>query len=174
MTYSLFGLALVRTSELKALRSAAAQAVKQTPPSEETASPPAGPPVGAAGTPPPFVRELIRFADGLHDLKGASAPNEPPDPVLRWAQEAIAALLGACDVARVHEAGGFNPHRHQAVGRRIATDPALPHQIAETVRPGYAWNGALLRPQQVIVYAPAEPSSSQPRATPTHPKDDVS
>jgi hypothetical protein len=167
MTFSLFGIAFVRTGELNALRDADRQSQAPVPAEgdapETHSTPQSSPPPDAGGVPPPVVRELIRFADGLRDLGSGNPPDSPPEPVLRWAQERVAALFGACDVVPVEETGPFNPHRHQAVGRRDAPSPALARQIADTVRPGYSWHGALLRPQQVIVYTPADrPPAREP------------
>lgn len=159
MTFSLLGITFVRSSELNDLRAAAdrhsqVQATREGDASEE----PRASAAADAGRVPPIVRELIRFADGLRDLSAGARLDQPPDPVLRWAQERAVAMLDAYDVVHVEETGAFDPHRHQAVGRRDAPGPTLAHQIADTVRPGYSWHGALLRPQQVIVYASAEPS----------------
>jgi molecular chaperone GrpE (heat shock protein) len=45
------------------------------------------------------------------------------------------------------------------VGSRAAPSDVFADQIADTVRPGYAWRGSLLRPQQVIAYVPAAADS---------------
>jgi hypothetical protein len=115
---------------------------------------PAG--VDAAG-PPAIVRELVNVADRLVDLTGVGAPSDPEQAsaVLRWLEVRTQVMLAACGVVRVEDSGSLDLHRHQVVVSRAAPDKDLVDQIADTVRPGYAWHGSLLRPQQVIAYIPA-------------------
>jgi hypothetical protein len=148
MSISLFGLTIVRTAELDSLRERAAASVIAPP----------GPAPDGTGVPPPVVREVIRVADGLLDLTGHGSSADPQQvgPVLRWIEARTRSLLAACDVVRVEETGGFDARRHEALASRAAPSPQFVHQIADTVRPGYLWHGVLLRPQQVIVYVPAD------------------
>lgn len=173
MRFPNFGFTLVRAHELKALRDAAAgragrsgDAPQPGPESEQAplvASDP-GPVPGSGGTPtaagtghdgqPAVVRELIRLADGLSDLitQAETSGQLTVDTVLRWVGVRTESLLIACDIVQILDADGFDPARHQSVAGRPAPCPQQTGRIAETVRPGYAWKGALLRPQQVIVY----------------------
>jgi molecular chaperone GrpE (heat shock protein) len=65
-------------------------------------------------------------------------------------------MLASCEVTVIDDTGPLDPMRHEVVaGRECAADGPV-DQIAETVRPGYAWRGELLRPQQVIAYVPSE------------------
>jgi molecular chaperone GrpE (heat shock protein) len=119
-------------------------------------------PVGArpAG-PPPVIRELVSVADTLADLIGSDAWSDSrgAETALRWFEERTAALLGMCDVTRIEDSGQLDLRRHEVVASRAAPSKELPDQIADTVRPGYAWHGSLLRPQQVIAYVPAAAES---------------
>jgi hypothetical protein len=164
MSISFFGFTIIRAGQLRELQAKAAstQASVSPPragsgqvsipehPEEERAD--------LSGKPSAAVHEVIRLADGLLDLtgNGASPDQQQASSVLRWVDARAKSLLAACEVVRVEETGSFDPSRHQAVAIRTAPSPELSDQIAETVRPGYAWRDALLRPQQVIVYAPAD------------------
>ncbi len=162
MSISIFGFTIVRRSELESLRAGTAAPEPAAP--EPAAPEPAGadPPAAGLTGPPPVVREVIRAADGLLDLTGHGSSPDPQQAglVLRWMEARIRSLLASCDVVRIEETGGFDPLRHEAVASRAAPSPQLVHQIADTVRPGYQWHGALLRPQQVIVYVPADQAAS--------------
>jgi hypothetical protein len=160
MTVSLAGFTIIRTAALNGLR-AQARAARAAPQSAGPTTMCADSPGGADG-PPPIVREVIRVADGLLNLTGSGAAPDPQraDTVLRWIEARTRSLLAACDVVRIEEAGDFDPLRHEAVASRTAPDPDLAHQIADTIRPGYAWHGRLLRPQQVTVYVPAGTATS--------------
>jgi len=111
---------------------------------------------GRPADPPPMARELIGMADRLVDLAG-DTPSDPvpPDAVLRWFGRQTEALLAQCDVVRIEDSGQLDLRRHEVVASRPAPGDDLVDQIADTVLPGYAWHGSLLRPQQVIVYIPA-------------------
>ena len=166
MSISFFGFTIIRVDELAALRAKAAAADEATSPDKALPADNAGSAAAAHrtsvqdvrpdsdGGPPPAVREVLRLADGLLDLtgQGASADQEA-SPVLRWVEARIRSLLAACDITRIEETGSFDPSRHQAVASRDAPSPDLSQQIADTVRPGYAWRGDLLCPQQVVVYS---------------------
>lgn len=160
MSVSFFGFTIVRVGELRALRAKAVSA--QDDAHELTQKDPrrgAGEGHGdPGGGPAAAVREVIRLADGLLDLtgNGASPEQQQASIVLRWVEARTKSLLTACEVVRIEETGSFDPSRHQAVASRAAPSPELSHQIANTVRPGYAWHGTLLRPQQVVVYVPAD------------------
>jgi hypothetical protein len=127
-------------------------------PTRDTAAPGQFPPgeAGAAG-PPPVVQELVNMADQLVDLTGGGAPSDPQQAsaALRWLGLRTQTLLAVCDVVRIEDSGPLDLQRHQVVACRAAPGDDLVDQIADTIRPGYAWHGSLLRPQQVIVYIPA-------------------
>jgi GrpE len=154
MSISFFGFTIIGVGQLRALQAKAASASSI----QMSIPQPAGGERGdVSGKPPAAVSEVIRLADGLLDLTGnGAAPDQQQASALRWVDARAKSLLAACDVVRVEETGSFDPSRHQAVSVRTAPSPQLSGQIAETIRPGYAWRDALLRPQQVIVYAPAD------------------
>jgi len=116
------------------------------------------PPGGAEDGPPSVVRELVSMADKLVELTGVGAPSDPrqASAALRWLERRTQALLAVCDVMRIEDSGPLDLQRHEVIASRAAPGEDLVDHIADTVRPGYAWHGSLLRPQQVIAYIPAE------------------
>lgn len=174
MSITFFGFTIIRVGQLRELRAKATSAQVSAPPPRAGSSqirppePPREERDDPGGQPSAAVHEVIRLADGLLDLtgNGASPDQQQASSVLRWVDARSKSLLAACEVLRVEEDGSFDPSRHQAVAIRTAPSPELSDQIAETIRPGYAWRGAMLRPQQVIVYAPADQALG---ATPVRP-----
>jgi molecular chaperone GrpE (heat shock protein) len=118
----------------------------------------AGAGAAGGGAPPPVARELIGVADRLVDLTGAGAPQdgEQVGAALRWMRSRTEALLSACDVVRIEDGGPVDFQRHEVLGNRAAPNDDLLDHIADTVRPGYAWHGSVLRPQQVIAYVESD------------------
>ncbi len=169
MKISFLGLTLISTRELDRIVAAAresAEATRQpTPPAQ--ALPPVRPVLGPgpgetderpAGGPPSAVRELVSVADRLADLTGSAAPADPQQTavVLRWLESRAQSVLTAHGVVRIDDSGPVDVRRHEVVARRAAPSAELTDQIAQTIRPGYAWRGAPLRPQQVIAYVRAD------------------
>ncbi|WP_055615954.1 hypothetical protein [Streptomyces phaeochromogenes] len=110
---------------------------------------------------PAVAAPLIGLLDRLAELPTApDSPDSPgrgtPDPVLAWVRRTVLAALAASDVTPVDDSGPVDPARHNVVATR--DDPSGRHHgaIAETVRPGYLWGGALLRHQEVIAYVRPE------------------
>lgn len=119
---------------------------------------PAARPAATTAGPPPVARELIGVADRLVDLTGAGTPRDGEQVLaaLRWMQSRTDALLSACDVERIEDSGPVDFQRHEVLGSRAAPEEDLLDHIADTVRPGYAWHGSVLRPQQVIAYVDSD------------------
>jgi molecular chaperone GrpE len=86
---------------------------------------------------------------------------QPDDPVvqgMRAVLEQMETVLARQGVTRIDAVGErFDPERHEAVGVR-ATDEAPDHTVLEVARSGFAHDGRVLRPAEVIV-SRAEPSS---------------
>ena len=106
------------------------------------------------GNPPAIVWELISLSDRLVDLTRAGAPADAEEAweTLRWFAGRATELLALYEIARVEDDGPLDLLRHEVVAGRPAPAAALVEHIAETVRPGYLWRGALLRPQRVVAY----------------------
>jgi hypothetical protein len=103
--------------------------------------------------PPAVVHDLIALADRLAGMspETIAAPEHRAD-FLRWLSTRTREMLLSLEVSTLNDTGRLDVLRHEAVGNRPANDPAAVDHIAETVRPGYAWRGELLRPQQVVAY----------------------
>jgi molecular chaperone GrpE (heat shock protein) len=73
--------------------------------------------------------------------------------VLRWLAEEAESLLQECDVSSISdEDGQVDALRHEVVDTRATTEPALAGLIAGSIRRGFEWRGATLRPQAVVAY----------------------
>jgi hypothetical protein len=105
-------------------------------------------------TPPVIASELIALADRLADLteQGAPVDAEQASTVLGWLAGRTQAMLDACEVTAITDDGPVDLMRHEVVAGRPASTAELAEHIASTIRPGYAWRGRLLRPQQVVAY----------------------
>ncbi|MEW2085173.1 hypothetical protein [Streptomyces sp. NPDC005283] len=126
--------------------------------SVRAAAPPQLPPSA-----PPAAAPLIGLLDRLSGLGDAA---EPPDgPVLDWVRRSVLTALAALGVTPIEDTGPADPTRHNVVAtREDDSGGLLCDHIAETVRPGYRWDGGLLRTQEVIVYVPpGYPDRGEPR-----------
>jgi hypothetical protein len=124
-----------------------------------TRPPPRGQPgqPGQDSRPPPVVPELVGLVEKLAEMTGGAAPDGsgPAVAALRWVKQSVQTLLPLCDVEQIVDSGCFDLRRHEVVADRTAPNQELVDHIADTVRPGYAWRGSVLRPQQVVVFVPA-------------------
>ncbi|GAA4245114.1 hypothetical protein [Dactylosporangium darangshiense] len=104
--------------------------------------------------PPPVVHELIGFVDRLVALPADPARYTPDQTaaIVRALQRRCGALLRACELEPIEDAGPVDTLSHDVVDTRPAPGPDVVGHIVETVRPGYRWRGVLIRPQQVIVF----------------------
>lgn len=63
------------------------------------------------------------------------------------------------------EAREFDPGRQRAIKRLPTPDPEQDKTVAETLHPGYLWDGQVIRPEMVTVHvfqpAPAEPEPQE-------------
>jgi molecular chaperone GrpE len=106
----------------------------------------------------PLLGELLLVLDHL-DLAlsspAASAEARNLATGVQLTRSKLAQVLEAADVRTVEATGRFDPALHEAV-RSVATDEHPPGTILETVRPGYTWQGRILRPARVVVAAPED------------------
>jgi molecular chaperone GrpE len=89
-------------------------------------------------------------------VASAASPDDERDPfragVLAINRQ-MQRLLGQNGVERFESVGArFDPERHEAVGTTAAPGTPADTVVAEE-RPGYLWNGKLLRPARVFVAA---------------------
>lgn len=77
-----------------------------------------------------------------------------PDPGLRAIADQMASVLARHGAERDGDVGeAFDPERHEAVGV-VHSDEHPAGEIVDVARPGYAIDGQLLRPAQVVVARP--------------------
>jgi hypothetical protein len=129
--------------ELAALRAenaALRHAVETTKTSQGTAD--------ALPAPPAISRELIGIAD--------RCANQRDNLDVRWLNSSITRLLEQSGIYPIEDDGEVDPTRHEVIEVRGVTQSDLVNHIAATVRPGYAWRGQILRPQEVVAYVRAE------------------
>ncbi|MCX4671957.1 hypothetical protein OG453_35665 [Streptomyces sp. NBC_01381] len=128
----------------------------------KTQRPASPPPVPASAAP------LITLLDRLADL--TTAPDPPDGPVLDWVRRSVLDALAASGVVPVEDCGPVDPARHRVVATRDDPTQLRCDAIAETVRPGYLWGEALLRPQEVVAYVrPGTSEASEEGGTPDDP-----
>jgi molecular chaperone GrpE len=102
----------------------------------------------------PLLDELLLVADYL-DM-ALVAPTTTPESTALAAGVALTRTkleqaLELVDVRPVATSGPFDPAQHEAVESRPSTSP--PGTILATLRPGYTWQGRILRPARVAVAA---------------------
>ena len=71
-------------------------------------------------------------------------------------------VLENADVKKIDTSGSFDPALHEA-SRSEKTSEVPPNTIVSTVRPGFTWQGRILRPARVVVAVP-ESDEIHPRA----------
>ncbi|HTI32691.1 MAG TPA: nucleotide exchange factor GrpE [Miltoncostaea sp.] len=100
-----------------------------------------------------ILGDWLEVADSADRALEAFGPrtDDPLAAGLAALGEQIADVLRRQGVVRIGAAGEpFDPELHEAVGTTAAPDRAK-GTVAGVVRPGYALDGGLLRPAQVIV-----------------------
>jgi hypothetical protein len=108
-------------------------------------------PKRAAGAPrtsgevPPVARRIIEIRDSLY---GAS----PTPELIALAYARLGTALEDLDVLTLEGAGPIDWDLQEPVGTKPAPDGSLDQTVASTVRPGYRYGGAIVRPQEVILY----------------------
>lgn len=102
----------------------------------------------------PLLDELLLVADYL-DMALAAPSTTPESRALAAGVELtrgkLAQALEQVEVRAVPTRGRFDPALHEAVETRPG--PEEPGTIVATLRPGYTWQGRILRPARVAVAA---------------------
>ena len=103
---------------------------------------------GDAGPLPAVATRLIDVRDRLL----AAGTGEGAAQSVAWAYQRLGSALADVGVESLDAGGAVDWSVHEAVGTRPAPEEALDQTVASTVRPGYRYRAALLRPQQIILY----------------------
>ena len=96
------------------------------------------------------IRELIKLRDWVLLAKKNKTEGSPE--VLSAIYQKLGQILEQEGVTGIEETGSFNYERQQVIATRVTSDPAQDDCICDTVRPGYLFQGRLIRPQETIVY----------------------
>ena len=108
----------------------------------------------------PLLDELLLVADYLDMALAAPATGSESKALaggVALTRSMLAMALEFVDVRPIATEGVFDPARHEAGESRPSPEP--PGTILATLRPGYTWQGRILRPARVAVAA--EPGSAR-------------
>ncbi|MFB2917249.1 nucleotide exchange factor GrpE [Aerosakkonema funiforme] len=96
------------------------------------------------------AKELIKVRDWVLLAKTGSESIKPEmfDSLYRQ----LGQVLEKEGVTSLEETGTYDVERQQIVGTQPTNDPSLDEQICETIRPGYLFQGRLIRSQEVVIY----------------------
>jgi hypothetical protein len=97
------------------------------------------------------ARELIKLRDWV--LLAQSGDNPASPQVLEAIYKKLGQILAQEGVTVIEESGPFNYERQQVISTQPTDDPDKDDWVCDTVRPGYLFEGSLIRFQEVIVYS---------------------
>jgi hypothetical protein len=100
--------------------------------------------------PPAGARELIQVRDHLLSLSSGTATPSPA--VLQVLYRKLGKALEKEGIATLEETGAFKGDLQEVSATQHTDDPAQHETVCATVRPGYAFRGRVIRPQEVILY----------------------
>ncbi len=96
------------------------------------------------------AREIIKLRDWI--LLAQSEGDSSSPKVLEAIYQQLEQILAKEGVKPLEETGQFNYERHKVISTQKTDDPDKDDWVCETVKPGYLFDGKLIRPQEVIVY----------------------
>ncbi len=99
---------------------------------------------------------LAELRDRLRTVVAEDAVSDDGARMLPWVIARLDEALADLEVSEFSDDGAVDVLRHHIVDRRPADSAHPPGTIARSVRSGLMLAGALLRPQQVVVYADGE------------------
>jgi hypothetical protein len=111
-----------------------------------------GTPHGAAHAPPHAVLILAELRDRLRTVAVQPAAADLSAGTLSWVIARLDEALVGLEIREFTDDGAIDAQRHQIVDRRPADSNHAAGTIARSVRSGLTLAGAMLRPQQVVVY----------------------
>ena len=117
----------------------------------------------------PLLDELLLVADYLDMALSAPATGAETKALaagVEMTRSKLAQALELVEVRPIRTSGSFDPSLHEAGESRASANKA-PGTILATTRPGYTWQGRILRPARVIVAAAPEgagaPAEDEPK-----------
>jgi molecular chaperone GrpE len=106
-----------------------------------------------------IAAEWLEVVDSVERALLMAEPDSPLAAGLRAVLEQMEAILARQGIRRIGEAGEpFDPERHDAVGV-VHVREGPDRSVAEVARSGYAVNGRVLRPAEVVVAQREDPES---------------
>lgn len=118
-------------------------------------------PSSIAVTPKPepsdTAMDLIKLRDWI--LLAQSNSTTPITEILPEIYKRLGQTLELENITPLEITGKFNYEQQQVVNTQVTYDPEQEDTICSTVRPGYLFEGKLIRPQEVTVYTylPTDP-----------------
>jgi|GEM_PF-1552807 len=137
---------------------AAAPPPQPPPPLDPASGPPAAAPDGVLS---PTAKELIKLRDWVLLAKSGGAPAAD---ALEGVYKKLAQVLKREGVTPLEENTAFDEERQQIMDTRPTRDPAQDNVVCDTVRPGYVFNGDVIRPQEVIIFTYEPEAAGAPPA----------
>ena len=98
------------------------------------------------------AQELMKLRDWILLATSEEGDKKNSPKVLQVLYKKLGKILEKEGITSLEETGVCNYERHQVVSTQETDDPNQDELIYETVRPGYLFQGSLIRPQEVIVY----------------------
>jgi hypothetical protein len=98
------------------------------------------------------AEELIKLRDWVLLAKSGEGKDRASLQVLDVIYKQLGKILEKEGIISLEETGSFNYERQQVVSTQITDDPEKNDFICDTVRPGYLFQGKLIRPQEAIFY----------------------
>lgn len=106
------------------------------------------------------IEDLIHMLDQLQDkktwLSEGGSENELLAKFLDGQIKETMTILERAGVEILEENGVFDKSLQRAVKTVKTDDPQMKNKVAETFRPGFLYDGIVLREQEVVVYVPTE------------------
>ncbi len=117
----------------------------------------------AAGEAEPTITQTARLLMKLRDkvLLSMSGDSPPTADLLDAVYRELGRALEFEGVTPVEDDGTFDYNRHSVIETRATGDPAQNNRICGTVRPGYLFDGRLVRAQEVVVFSFDEGSAAR-------------
>lgn len=103
----------------------------------------------------PFVLSTITLIDDTNAFLGKLEENDSrkAEKYLRGIPDDLLDILELNGVETYEEEGEtFNPRTQKAMKSVVTDNPDLNKHIAKRLRPGYRWNGSILKPELVQIY----------------------
>ena len=97
-----------------------------------------------------IAKELIKLRDWV--LLASTSESTASAESFQRIYKKLGQILVKDGVTLLENVGAYDYEKQQVIDTQITDDPSKNDQIYNTVRPGYIFNGKLIRPQEVIVY----------------------